>query len=60
MIIFGILARNVIPDAVMGYYNDVWAGYMRMIFLGIILLRGGMEISFKGTGLMVFVLSFIP
>lgn len=60
MIILGCFARNVIPGEVMDHYNETWASYIRMICLAVILLRGGLELEFKGKGLLVVLLIFIP
>ena len=41
-------------------YNDVWASYIRMYCLMVILLRGGLELGFKGKGIIVFLYTFVP
>ena len=60
MIIFGCLARNILPTSFTDDYNDVWAGYIRMVCLGVILLRGGLELEFKGKGITVVLLTLTP
>lgn len=44
----GAIARNFLPSDVMDKYDDRWASYIRMMCLGVILLRGGMELEFEG------------
>ena len=41
-------------------YPDDWASMIRGICLSILLVRGGMQISFRGKGLIVLVLCTIP
>ncbi len=68
MIILGCIARNLLAMAkndfhsltFMDSYNDMWAHYIRILCLGVILLRGGMEIEFKGTGFVVILLTLVP
>ena len=68
MIIFGCVARNLLGIVkgdfnlitFMDSFNDIWAHYIRILCLGVILLRGGMEIEFKGTGLVVILLTLVP
>lgn len=45
-IVMGAIARNFLPGSVMDKYDDSWASYIRMMCLGVILLRGGMELEF--------------
>ena len=59
MILFGAVARNLFTwerDA----YNDLWASYIRIVCLMVILLRGGIELSFRGKGIIVFLYTFVP
>ena len=58
MILFGMIARNI--SSYMDKYDDDWGAYIRIVCLVVILTRGGMELSFKGKGLTVFLLTFIP
>ncbi len=44
----------------MNNYPDVYAGYIRVICLSVILLRGGMELDFKGKGLTVVLMTLCP
>jgi hypothetical protein len=48
------------PTSLTSHYNDVWAGYIRMVCLAVILLRGGMELEFEGKGIIVVLLTLIP
>ena len=59
MIICGCLARNFF-GSVMDAYNDEWGGLIRMVSLCVILLRGGLELDFKGKGLVVVLLTLCP
>lgn len=58
MIIAGCIARNSFEY--MNNYNDHWAVYIRMCCLMTILLRGGLELEFRGKGLIVVLLTFVP
>lgn len=58
MIIFGMIGRNIHPY--MDHYNDEWGTNIRKVCLVVILTRGGMELSFKGKGITVFLLTFVP
>lgn len=44
----------------MNNYPDITAGYIRVICLSVILLRGGMELDFKGKGLTVVLMTLTP
>lgn len=59
-ILFGLLARNVFTDFMDTYYNDSWAENTRMICLVVILLRGGLELKFKGKATIVILMSTLP
>ena len=62
MIIFGCIARNFFLEehGYMTHYPDTKAGHVRVVCLSVILLRGGLELDFKGKGLTVVLLTFIP
>ena len=60
MIIFGCLARNFLPQDSMNHYPDVNAGYIRILCLSVILLRGGLELDFTGKGLTVVLFTLLP
>lgn len=60
MIIFGCLARNFLGPTYMIHYPDITASWVRMVCLSIILLRGGLELDFKGKGLTVVLLTLVP
>ena len=60
MIIFGCLARNFLCTEYMSVYPDDFAGILRIICLSIILLRGGLELDFKGKGLTMVLLTLLP
>jgi solute carrier family 9B (sodium/hydrogen exchanger), member 1/2 len=60
MIIFGCLARNFLCTAYMQHYPEYIAGWIRNVCLSVILLRGGLELDFKGKGLTVVLLTLVP
>lgn len=60
MIIFGSLARNFLGEGYMEHYPENTATWIRMVCLSIILLRGGLELDFKGKGLTVVLLTLLP
>jgi hypothetical protein len=60
MIIMGCLARNFLCESYMQHYPEYVATWIRNICLSIILLRGGMELDFKGKGLTVVLLTLVP
>ena len=60
MIAFGCIARNFFGDYVMNNYPDYWADWIRQICLSIILMRGGLELEFKGIGQIVVLLTLCP
>lgn len=59
MIVAGCIARNFFGN-IMKAYPEKWAAEARNLCLAILLLRGGMYISFKGKGLLVFLLTLVP
>ena len=60
MIIFGCIARNFLCESYMQHYPEPVASWVRNICLSIILLRGGMELDFKGKGLTVVLMTLLP
>jgi len=60
MIIFGCLARNFFAQSYMQHYPNKTASWIRIVCLSIILLRGGLELDFKGKGLTVVLLTLCP
>ncbi len=59
MIFMGCIVRNFFGDAVEPY-NNAWAQWIRTCCLAILLVRGGMQVTFKGKGLIVLFMTFIP
>ena len=59
MIIMGCIARNLFGK-VMDAYPTLWSSYIRSICLSILLIRGGLQVSFQGKGLIVLFLAVIP
>jgi hypothetical protein len=60
MIAFGCIARNAFGEITVLYYPDAWADWIRQICLCIILMRGGLELEFEGTGLVIVLLTIVP
>ena len=44
----------------MKYYPSDWTAWMRSCCLAILLVRGGLSVTFRGKGLLVVFLSFVP
>ncbi len=59
MIAMGFVARNFFEDA-MKPYPAPWTAWIRGFCLCILLIRGGLQVSFTGKGLIVVLMSFIP
>ena len=59
MIILGCLTRNFIGST-MDSYPEALAGWVRIICLSVILLRGGLELDFEGKGILVVLLTLCP
>lgn len=59
MIIMGCIARNLF-GSVMEPYPAPWTSFIRGFCLSILLIRGGLQVSFSGKGLVVVFLSVIP
>ena len=60
MIIFGCIARNAFGFLTNEHYPTIWADWIRQLSLSIILMRGGLELEFKGKGLTVLMLTIFP
>ena len=59
MILMGVLARNI-SQWTLDTFNDELATYIRSFSLMIILVRGSLELKFKGRVIAVFILTFVP
>ena len=59
MIILGCVARNCFGQVTKPFPDD-WASVIRNICLAMLLIRGGLQVSFAGKGLIVLILSCIP
>lgn len=60
MILMGCMVRNFFPAGIMDAYPSDWALWIRSCCLAILLVRGGLQVSFKGKGIVVLFLSVIP
>jgi len=60
MIVAGCLARNYLCKAYMDHFPEEVASWIRVICLSIILLIGGLELSFAGKGLTMVLLTLLP
>jgi hypothetical protein len=59
MIIMGCIVRNLFGWVVLPYPQP-WTAWIRGFCLCILLIRGGLNVSFKGKGIIVVFLSFVP
>jgi hypothetical protein len=59
MIAMGFLSRNFM-GGFMNAYPTNWSAYIRIICLCMILMRGGLTVSFRGKSLTVILLSVVP
>jgi NhaP-type Na+/H+ or K+/H+ antiporter len=59
MIIMGAIARNCFGSVMEAYPSD-WTAHIRGFCLAILLIRGGLQVSFRGKGLPVLLLSVVP
>jgi hypothetical protein len=59
MIALGFVARNFVPLAAEAFPSR-WAYFIRMICLCLLLLRGGLNITFRGQGITVVLIAFVP
>lgn len=55
----GCIARNFFGSCMIPY-PDEWAQWIKSCCLGILLTRGGLNISFTNKGILVFLMSFFP
>lgn len=60
MIIMGCIVRNFFGSAVKLAYPDTWAQWIRTCCLAILLVRGGLQVTFTGKGIIVVLLSLVP
>ena len=60
MIIMGAIVRNLFPQHVMNAFPDSWASTIRNMCLAILLIRGGLQVTFSGKGVIVAILCIIP
>ena len=59
MIFMGFIARNFFGGPVKPY-NIVWGQWIRICVLAIVLTRAGLQITFRGKGILVVILSIVP
>lgn len=59
MIVMGCVVRNFFGDVVKPY-PTVWAQWLRYCCLAVLLVRGGLQVTFQGKGLIVLFMSFLP
>jgi len=59
MIIMGLVSRNYFGEHA-DAFPSVWAVWIKNVALCILLIRGGLQVRFKGKGLLVLFLSFAP
>eukprot|EP00347_Sterkiella_histriomuscorum_P019238 403342411 len=59
MLIMGCIVRNYFGEIVIPYPQP-WTGWIRGFCLCILLCRGGLQVTFKGQGLTMVFMSFVP
>lgn len=59
MVIFGLITRNM-SSWTRDTFNPVWANYAETITLLVILVRGSLELEFKGSLIRIGILASIP
>lgn len=59
MILMGCIVRNFFGDF-MRAYPEPWTKWLDSCTLGILMTRGGMQVSFKGQGLVVVLVAIFP
>ena len=59
MIFMGFIARNYVGGP-MDAYNNRWASFIKYICLCMLMVRGGLNVTFRGKGLTVVLLSVVP
>ena len=59
MVIFGLITRNM-STWTRDSFNPVWANYAETTTLMIILVRGALELEFKGALIKIGILASIP
>ena len=60
MIVIAMLARNLFGDYLKNAYPATWTVWIKNCILSILLTRGGLSVTFKGKGLLVILIVFIP
>ena len=60
MIIFGCIVENWLPASMTAPYPTYFTKFIRGFCLCILLIRGGLQVSFTGKGLVVLFLSTLP
>ena len=59
MIVMGCVVRNFFGEVVKPYKSE-WAQWIRSCCLAILLVRGGLQVSFTGKGILVVLMTFVP
>lgn len=59
MLIAGMIARNLFGD-VMDAYPALWTTWICKYIVAILLVRGGLSVTFKGKGISIGLLVLIP
>ena len=60
MLLFGCFTRNIFEAEAPDIYFEPMADWVRQVCLSIILMMGGLELSFAGKGLTVVLLTVAP
>lgn len=59
MIVIGIISRNFFGSATKDFPKE-WASFIKSICLGILLIRGGLQVTFKGKSMLLLVMTALP
>lgn len=60
MIVMGCIVRNFFGSTIKNAYPEPWAAYLRACLLAMLLVRGGLNVTFTGKGFIVVLLSLLP
>lgn len=60
MLIFGCIARNLFGPSTANYPGAYWSKYITGFSLCTLLIRGGLNVSFAGKGLILSLITTIP
>jgi hypothetical protein len=59
MVLMGMIARNFFGE-IMEPFPSIWSQYIKSICLSLLLIRGGLQVKFKGQGKITVLLALVP